>query len=340
MNRQNFFKASILSAGLSLLPLAYAADVQVLVYSEHAGTDVVYRYTLVNNGAGKMMQFTIGVRDAGDGDKATSPAPGVYSHYGQANAFGTLTRLPTGTTWVPDPDVGFSSGFDLPVPDPASVASPTQPAGWSASIGGYRSSKTYAITWTAPQPVYRGPVNVTGADAGQTLSGFTVRVPATSATGPGAVGSLEPYVTGGFMARVWLGESWIGKKEQQIFAPIEKQDTLPPTLSVSVSPATLWPPNEKLIPITVTLTVKDDYDPQPEIKLESITANETLEKDDIKEAKIGTDDRSFSLAAKREGSNKAGRIYTITYSATDASGNKATASTSVIVPHDQGGGKP
>ena len=142
------------------------------------------------------------------------------------------------------------------------------------------------------------------------------------------------------MARVWLGESWIGKKEQQIFAPIEKQDTLPPTLSVSVSPATLWPPNEKLIPITVTLTVKDDYDPQPEIKLESITANETLEKDDIKEAKIGTDDRSFSLAAKREGSNKAGRIYTITYSATDASGNKATASTSVIVPHDQGGGKP
>jgi hypothetical protein len=42
------------------------------------------------------------------------------------------------------------------------------------------------------------------------------------------------------------------------------------------------------------------------------------------------------LAAKRAGNNPAGRIYTVTYSATDASGNKATASATVIVPHDQG----
>lgn len=121
---------------------------------------------------------------------------------------------------------------------------------------------------------------------------------------------------------------------------LEKLDTAPPVLSVSVSPATLWPPNGKLIPITVTLTVKDDYDSQPEIKLESITANEALVASDIVEAKPGTDDRSFSLAAKREGSNKAGRIYTITYSATDASGNKTVASATVTVPHDQSGGKP
>ncbi|MEQ1838501.1 MAG: hypothetical protein ABL858_09255 [Candidatus Nitrotoga sp.] len=30
-----------------------------------------------------------------------------------------------------------------------------------------------------------------------------------------------------------------------------------------------------------------------------------------------------------------GRVYTLTYSATDGSGNKSTASTTVTVPHDQ-----
>ena len=118
--------------------------------------------------------------------------------------------------------------------------------------------------------------------------------------------------------------------------PFTQVDVTPPTLSFTLTPATLWPPNDKLVPITATIAVTDDYDPEPEIKLESITASEPLEANDIQDAQLGTDDRSFSLAAKRAGTNLAGRIYTVTYSATDASGNKATASATVTVPHDQG----
>jgi hypothetical protein len=320
MNILNFIKASILSAGFPLLPLAHAADVRVLVYGEHSGTDIVYHYTLVNNGTGKMMDLHLGVKEIGPGYEG---------------AHMTLTRLPTGTTWRANPEIRFPE-MDLPVPNSASVTSPAQPAGWSVRIGGFRSSEVYAILWKAPQPVYGGPVNVTGADAGQTLSGFTVHVPVTSATGSGAVGSAEQYVSGDFMVRVWLGESWIGKKEQQTFAPIEKQDITPPALSVSVNPATLWPPNNKLMPVTITVSAKDDYDPQPEIKLESITANEVLASGDIQDAALGTDDRSFSLMATRLGTSTAGRIYSITYSATDGTGNKSTATTTVTVPHDQG----
>jgi hypothetical protein len=40
--------------------------------------------------------------------------------------------------------------------------------------------------------------------------------------------------------------------------------------------------------------------------------------------------------ATRLGTSIAGRIYTITYSATDGTGNKSTATTTVSVPHDQG----
>ena len=93
---------------------------------------------------------------------------------------------------------------------------------------------------------------------------------------------------------------------------------------------------KKASPSTANISVKDDYDPAPEIKLESITANELIEAEDIRDARLGTDDRQFMLKAKSEGKNKAGRIYTVTYSATDASGNRAVATATVTVRHDNG----
>jgi hypothetical protein len=116
--------------------------------------------------------------------------------------------------------------------------------------------------------------------------------------------------------------------------PFTKIDITAPVLSIVLSPNILRK-NEKHVPITATIMVKDDYDPQPEVKLESITANEVLEKEDIKGALIGTDDRQFMLRAERDGKIKTGRIYTVTYSATDGSGNKSTASATVTVPHDE-----
>ena len=56
---------------------------------------------------------------------------------------------------------------------------------------------------------------------------------------------------------------------------------------------------------------------------------------DIQEADLGTYDRSFSLRAERSGLGN-DRVYTITYEATDASGNETSATAEVTVPHDQG----
>ena len=111
---------------------------------------------------------------------------------------------------------------------------------------------------------------------------------------------------------------------------MEKIDITPPTLSVTLNPAALWPPNNKLVAVTAAITVTDDYDPELEIKLESITASETLAGGDIQDAQLGSDDRSFSLAAEREGGNLAGRVYTVTYSATDASGNNSISNLQVL----------
>ena len=82
--------------------------------------------------------------------------------------------------------------------------------------------------------------------------------------------------------------------------------------------------------------MSDDKDSSPTVALQSITCDDAcVPADDIAGAELGTDDREFELRSERKGSG-AGRTYTITYSATDSSGNAATAVTSVVLPHDLG----
>ncbi len=51
-------------------------------------------------------------------------------------------------------------------------------------------------------------------------------------------------------------------------------DTTPPNLSVSLSPAQLFPPNHKLVAITATIVATDTCDASPVVRLVSITSNE------------------------------------------------------------------
>ncbi len=107
------------------------------------------------------------------------------------------------------------------------------------------------------------------------------------------------------------------------------QDTVSPEITLSVSPDTLWPPNHKMVLITPVITATDNCDPNPVIELTSITMNEGDETD------IQVDDNGdIWLRAERSGTGD-GRIYTITYTATDVSGNSAFAGATVTVPHNQ-----
>jgi hypothetical protein len=95
--------------------------------------------------------------------------------------------------------------------------------------------------------------------------------------------------------------------------------------------------------IVATVIVSDICDPDPQVILVSITSNEPDEglgdgdhPDDIQEADFGTEDYEFQLRSERSGLGD-GRIYTVTYSATDGSGNEAVATADVYVPHDRAG---
>lgn len=125
----------------------------------------------------------------------------------------------------------------------------------------------------------------------------------------------------------------------EIFTLIEEpSDTEPPVLSVTATPATLWPPNHKMKEINLEINVTDDADSEPQVELVGVVSTEPFDgqgdgntTDDID---IREDGRIF-VRAERSGSNN-DRIYTITYKAIDISGNIGYGSAEVLVPHDKG----
>lgn len=114
-------------------------------------------------------------------------------------------------------------------------------------------------------------------------------------------------------------------------------DTRPPQIDATVSPNSLWPPNHKYVTVKANVTAFDICDPSPKITLVSITSNEP--DNGIGDGNTANDvvivnNFTFDLRAERSGTDS-GRIYTITYKATDASGNFTMISVTVKVSHNQ-----
>lgn len=113
-------------------------------------------------------------------------------------------------------------------------------------------------------------------------------------------------------------------------------DATAPSLSVSATPSSLFPPNHKLVTVETTVSASDDRDASVDVELVSVTSNEPDDAPgDADGATTGdveiVDDDTFRLRAERLETGT-GRIYTITYRATDACGNATTAQAVVDVP--------
>jgi hypothetical protein len=119
-------------------------------------------------------------------------------------------------------------------------------------------------------------------------------------------------------------------------------DETAPVLVLTASPTQLWPPNHKMVPVSLTATATDNcgeaLSQQP--KIVSVTSNE----DDNGQGDDNTTgdweitgELTLNLRAERSGKGS-GRIYTITIEAIDAAGNVGTGTVLVKVPHDQGKG--
>lgn len=129
---------------------------------------------------------------------------------------------------------------------------------------------------------------------------------------------------------------------------ITVQDTTPPVMEISEEQLVLWPPNHKYHTITIAdfvISVTDNCDATVGIDDIVITKVTSDEPEDVKGNGDGktvddiviVDSQTVDLRAERQGRGN-GRVYTIYFEVTDASGNTATGLVTVWVPHDQGAG--
>jgi hypothetical protein len=113
---------------------------------------------------------------------------------------------------------------------------------------------------------------------------------------------------------------------------IQVVDTTAPSLSLTMNPSVLWPPDHKMVPVAAAWRASDACDPAPRVSLVSATSSEPDAAAILQDAPSGSPGATILLRAERSG-NGPGRVYTLTYTATDASGNRSPAVGVVTVPH-------
>jgi uncharacterized repeat protein (TIGR01451 family) len=113
----------------------------------------------------------------------------------------------------------------------------------------------------------------------------------------------------------------------------------PPTITdAAADPSVLWPPNHRMVNVTVSYDVTDNCPLPPGSCTLSVTSNEPVNgkgDGDTSPDWIVLDDHHVLLRAERAG-NGNGRIYTITITCTDSGGNSSDEEVEVMVPHDRG----
>jgi hypothetical protein len=126
---------------------------------------------------------------------------------------------------------------------------------------------------------------------------------------------------------------------------VEVRDTRPPTLTLAADPAVLWPPDHALHVVRFVAAAQDVCDPQPEVALLTASSSEPDDalgsgrtSGDIA-AQPGQPCTSVLLRAERAAGGP-GRIYTVTCRASDRSGGTGSATVTVLVPDNLGGGAP
>jgi hypothetical protein len=113
--------------------------------------------------------------------------------------------------------------------------------------------------------------------------------------------------------------------------------TTPPMITLSTIPTSLWPPNGKMVPVTVSGTITDTG-----CTVTSAAYAVTDEYGQVQPSGAvtlragGTYSFTVLLQASRLGTDLDGRLYTITVSASNNAGKTGSQAGSVIVPHDQG----
>jgi hypothetical protein len=115
------------------------------------------------------------------------------------------------------------------------------------------------------------------------------------------------------------------------------RDTTAPVIEqVVANPPTSWPPNHKMVPVTISVTARDTCDPHVVSRIASVVSSDNgargAGKPSASDWEI-TGPLTVQLSAERAGTG-AGRDYVITVEAADGAGNKTSMPVIVRIPHN------
>jgi hypothetical protein len=135
----------------------------------------------------------------------------------------------------------------------------------------------------------------------------------------------------------------------------------PPVVEVTTDLVSLWPANHAMVPVTITASARNgDNSPEDLLVLCQVSSSQPDTSQgggrhigdvhgqdgftapvaiDLEHLGEGSYEATILLRAERDGSDRSGRVYTITVDAWSLSGNSSSAACTVVVPHSQGKGR-
>ena len=111
-------------------------------------------------------------------------------------------------------------------------------------------------------------------------------------------------------------------------------DKTAPVIACVAEPNSIWPPNRRLVPVQVTVTVADGLSGSDGFVLSSTSSDEPGP-GDIQGFVVGTPDTSGLVRAERSPRGD-GRVYTLEYEGADRAGNTTACAARVEVPRRRG----
>ena len=311
------------------------------------------------NASGVVAGFTVAGKAHGFRQSGANAADDIGDFAGGlgASAATAINGLDVVAGWAKDQNgVQYAVTFDSTLHQLPSLGGDAQAngindsgvvVGWSQDNSSPK--KTLAVMWLAD----------TSAHSLGTLGGMTSQAFAVNTAGDVVGWSLTP--TSEFHAFLWQngnmtdlndllpsGSGWVLNAAYALnnagvivgdgtfngaprafrltITPEENADTTAPVIGwVQASPDTLSPPNNQMVPVTLTVSASDDSGAAPSCSLVGLASTDPQPGDMVQTGPM--------TAQLRAAKSKSGdRVYTLTVQCTDASGNFSTAAATVRVP--------
>ena len=163
------------------------------------------------------------------------------------------------------------------------------------------------VTWNVTDPQSAASVVTSGCDATSVSTDTTGTTLSCTATSDGGTASAAVTV---------------------------KRDATPPRVTCIPTPSTIWPPNGKLVPVTIDVAVSDATAGPDGFMLAETATTLGDRARDIVDFDLGTPDTGGLLRAERPGTAD-DRAYSLEYIARDLAGNVNECVSTITVPHDQ-----